>query len=118
MVKRAEDWMSNSLGRWLHPTEHREKPILCPWPIAQPRQLGHASEPSPDRKKEREALQASVVGGRPFGSKSWQEATAKQLGLESTFRSRGRPIKTINGSNPWHYWTAPLVRPSPPATLD
>ena len=62
-----------------------------------PSRLGHAREPSLD-KKDREAVQASVVRGRPFGSESWQEATAKQLGLESTFRSRGRRKMAIDDS--------------------
>ena len=98
MVERAEDWTWNSLWRWLHPTEHQEKPILCPWPIPRPKdwvtRVNRALT-----KKDREAVQASVVRGRPFGSESWQEATAKQLGLESTFRSRGRPKKVIDDSN-------------------
>jgi putative transposase len=34
-----------------------------------------------------------VQRGRPFGSEKWQKATAKRLGLESTFRPRGRPRK-------------------------
>ncbi|MEI8018190.1 MAG: transposase [Schlesneria sp.] len=97
LVERAEDWTWNSLWRWLHPTEHHEKPILCPWPIPRPRdwvtRVNRALT-----KKELEAVQASVVRGRPFGSESWQEATAKQLGLESTFRSRGRPKKAIDDS--------------------
>jgi hypothetical protein len=49
-------------------------------------------------KKERETVQPSVVRGRPSGSESWQEATAKQLGLDSTFPPRGRPKNTIDDS--------------------
>ena len=45
-------------------------------------------------KKDLEEVRTSVVRGRPFGSEAWQESTAKQLGLESTFRARGRPRKT------------------------
>ena len=69
--------------------------FYAPWPIPRPNdwvtRVNRALT-----KKEREAVQASVARGRPFGSESWQEATAKQLGLESTFRSRGRPKKTID----------------------
>ena len=36
MVERTEDWTWNSLWRWLHPTEHQEKPIFRPWPIPRP----------------------------------------------------------------------------------
>jgi putative transposase len=39
MVEWAEDWNWNSLWRWLHPTEHQEKPIFRPWPIACPHDL-------------------------------------------------------------------------------
>ena len=98
MVERAEDWKWNSLWRWLHPTEHQEKPVLCPWPIPRPnnwiRRVNQALT-----RKELEAVQTSVTRGRPFGSISWQEATAKQLGLESTFRNRGRPKKMIDHDN-------------------
>jgi hypothetical protein len=62
-----------------------------------PSRLGHAREPSVD-KKDRETVQASVVRGRSFGLESWQKATAKQLGLESTFRPRSRPKMAIDDS--------------------
>ena len=69
------------------------KPALCPWPIPRPAdwvtRVNRALT-----KKEIEAVQTSVARGRPFGSELWQENTAKQLGLQSTFRSRGRPRKT------------------------
>ena len=67
LVERAEDWTWNSLWRWLHPTEHQEKPILCPWPIPRPRDLVTRVNRALT-KKELEAVQASVVRGRPFGS--------------------------------------------------
>ena len=62
-----------------------------------PSRFGHAREPSVD-KKDREAVPASVVRGCPFGLESWQKATAKQHGLECTFRLRGRPKMAINDS--------------------
>jgi hypothetical protein len=49
-------------------------------------------------KQQRKAVSTSVVRGRPFGSGSWQEVTAKQLGIESTFRPRGRPKMAIDDS--------------------
>ena len=97
MVDRAENWNGNSLWRWLHPTEHQEKPILCPRTIPRPKdrvtRVNRALT-----KKERGALQAAVVRGRLFGEESWQQATAKQLGLESTFRARRRPKKSLDDS--------------------
>ncbi len=48
----------------------------------------------PQTEAELEALRRSVVRGAPFGESSWQERTAKKLGLQSTLRARGRPRKT------------------------
>ena len=45
-------------------------------------------------KLELEALRRSVARGQPFGGPSWQERTAKALGLQSTFRRQGRPRKS------------------------
>jgi putative transposase len=42
---------------------------------------------------ELEALRRSVQRGQPFGGEAWAKRTAKRLGLESTFRARGRPRK-------------------------
>jgi putative transposase len=93
LVERAELWRWSSLWRWLHPSDNKDRPILCPWPIPKPTDwLARVNRAL--TKKEREALQTSVLRSRPFGSEAWQESTAKQLGLQSTFRSRGRPRKT------------------------
>jgi putative transposase len=51
---------------------------------------------SPQTEAELEALHRSVVRGTPFGEASWQEQTAKRLGLQSTLRARGRPWKTAS----------------------
>jgi putative transposase len=94
LVARAEHWRHSSLWRWLHPGDEHDKPALCSWPIARPadwnarvnRALG---------SKELEAVRISVVRGRPFGDEDWQKRTTKRLGLESTFRPRGRPKKAV-----------------------
>jgi putative transposase len=94
LVARAEQWRYSSLWRWLHPGDKDDKPALCPWPIARPadwkarvnRALG---------SKELEAVRISVARGRPFGDEDWQKRTTKRLGLESTFRPRGRPRKAV-----------------------
>jgi putative transposase len=92
LVERAEMWQWSSLWRSLHPSENRDKPVLCPWPIPRPSNwLARVNRAL--TKKEREAVLTSVVRGRPFGSETWQDSTATQLGLQSTFRSRGRPRK-------------------------
>lgn len=46
---------------------------------------------TPQTEVELEALRRSVERGSPFGEASWQERTAKRLGLQSTLRPRGRP---------------------------
>jgi hypothetical protein len=47
----------------------------------------------PQNEAELATLQTAVQRGRPFGSTTWQEITAKKLGLESTFQPCGRPKK-------------------------
>ena len=39
---------------------------------------------------------AYVERGMPYGSERWQKRTAADLGLQSTFRPRGRPTKANN----------------------
>jgi putative transposase len=53
--------------------------------------LAWVNEPQTD--KEMEELRASVIRGRPFDSPAWQARCATMLGLESTFRRRGRQRK-------------------------
>ena len=45
------------------------------------------------RESEREALGQSVKRGRPYGDAAWQSKPTALLGLEHTFRNRGRPRK-------------------------
>jgi putative transposase len=51
----------------------------------------HANQPQGDA--ELEAIQRSVARGQPFGGDAWRAKVTRQLGLESTFRLRGRPRK-------------------------
>ena len=92
LVARAEQWRWSSLWRWLHPGDNKDRPALCPWPIARPADW-QARVNRALTKKELETLRVSVVRGRPFGDEDWQKRTAKRLGLESTFHPRGRPKK-------------------------
>jgi REP-associated tyrosine transposase len=92
LVDRAEDWKWGSLWLREHPRTTEEFPPLCNWPVPRPR----AWESLVNRAQtaaELAALRMSVSRGRPFGAESWQRSMAKQLGLESTFRPRGRPKK-------------------------
>jgi putative transposase len=55
---------------------------------------------APDNASELEDLRSSVRRGRPFGSADWVTVMAKQLGLESTMKSRGRPKRAEKDSRP------------------
>jgi len=90
LVARAEHWRWSSLWRWLHPDDNEDRPALCRWPIARPADW-KARVNRALARKELEAVRVSVARGRPFGDEDWQRRTAKRLGLESTFRPRGRP---------------------------
>jgi putative transposase len=92
LVRRAEDWPWSSLGAKLHAVAAAEAPPLATWPVPRPRAwMAHVNKPQTEA--ELDALRVSIQRGRPFGNAAWQKRTAKQLGLESTFRPRGRPKK-------------------------
>jgi len=90
LVEQADAWRWSSLWHRLHGDEGR---LLDTGPLALPRGWRRHVQ-SPQTEAELEALRRSVVRGSPFGEASWQERTAKRLGLESTLRARGRPWKT------------------------
>jgi len=91
LVTRAQDWRWGSL--WARRAEVTpERPVLAAWPIEPPRDWT-ARVNRPFGPAEEEAVQRSIRRGRPFGSGPWQAQTAARLGLESTFRDRGRPRK-------------------------
>ena len=46
-----------------------------------------------------EAEVKCVQRGRPFGTASWMAKAAKELGLESSLRPRGRPKKSRAGAS-------------------
>ena len=91
LVKRAEDWQWSSL--WLRLNGGaRDGPALSAWPVVRPRNW-RSWVNQPQTPQELEALRLSVQRGRPYGNGGWQKRIAKRLGLESTFRARGRPRK-------------------------
>src|SRR5207248_196178 len=92
LVRRAEAWPWSSLGAGLYAAAAAEAPLLATWPVPRPRKwLEQVNQPQTDA--ELEAVRISIQRGRPFGDAAWQKRTAKRLGLESTFRPRGRPRK-------------------------
>ena len=89
LVTAAEQWRWSSLGlrqrtpppAWLH---DGPAPLPADWA---------AQVNAVQTEAELAALRRSVVRGAPYGSESWQRATAEALGLEATMRPRGRPPK-------------------------
>ena len=92
LVRRAELWPWSSLGVSSHRAAAEEAPPLAAWPLVRPRNWAERVN-QPLTEAEIEAVRVSIQRGRPFGGASWQKRTARRLGLESTFRPRGRPRK-------------------------
>ena len=91
LVDRAEDWRWCSLWR-RESGSAQERGILSEWPVARPADwLERVNGPA--NAAEEEAMRQSLRRGRPFGDADWQQRTAARLGLEKTFRPRGRPKK-------------------------
>ena len=89
MVARAEQWTWSSI--WRRQNEQGVA-MLSDWPVQRPPDwVEFVNEPQ--TQDELEALRRSVNRGCPFGQDSWQKTMVKQLGLEYTLRSRGRPRK-------------------------
>ena len=87
----AQDWQWCSLWR-REKGSPQERGILGEWPVERPRDwVRRVNDPQSER--ELAAVRESIRRGRPFGKPIWQAATAAQLGLEATFRPRGRPKK-------------------------
>jgi putative transposase len=80
------------LGARLHARAAAEAPPLATWPVPRPRTWIEQVN-QPQTEAELVAIRVCIQRGRPFGDLTWQKRTAKRLGLESTFRSRGRPRK-------------------------
>lgn len=91
-VRRAEDWPWSSYS-WRARNDERASTWLHPWPVPMPANwpaLVHEEQSTHDLEK----LRRSVNRGAPYGSANWQARIARQLGLMSALRPRGRPRKT------------------------
>ena len=86
LVRRAEHWRWSSL-RQRGPGSNS---ILSAGPVAIPSDwLNLVNEPQTEA--EVAAIRTSVQRGTPFGGPRWTQRAARELGLESTLRPRGRP---------------------------
>jgi putative transposase len=91
LVQRAEDWRWGSLWR-VQRGKEAHPPQLHPWPVARPADwLEYVNKPPEAR--ETGALRRCANRGSPYGDEAWTQSVAEQLGLESTLRPRGRPVK-------------------------
>jgi putative transposase len=88
LVSRAEDWRWSSL--W-HRSRHTSVPIDDP-PVPLPNDwVRYVNQPQ--TPQELRALRQRIAKGVPLGTNDWVVAVAKELGLPSEIRSRGRPKK-------------------------
>ena len=92
LVERANDWKWCSLQA-RGAAEDGNRPALSAWPIDRPRDWT-ARVNRPFSPNEAAAVMRSIQRGQPFGSAFWQAEVAARLGLESSFRPRGRPRLT------------------------
>ncbi len=90
LVTQAEQWRWSSLHQRVGKGPLRS--FLHPWPVPLPRDWLQRVQ-RPETEAELEAVRRAVQKGQPFGSEAWQGGTAANLGLEFTFRQRGRPKK-------------------------
>ena len=89
LIKRAEDW--RWCGLWVRRYgSDEQRAMLSPWPVPEPRHWLRTVNAALNERA-LEALRLCVNRGRPFGSAGWTERVTKALGLEHTFRDRGRP---------------------------
>lgn len=89
LVRRAEAWPWSSLA-W-RPSRKRPE-MLCDWPVRGPRNwVEHVN--AVQTEAELADLRRSLTRGAPFGADRWTQQIARQLGLESSLRPRGRPRK-------------------------
>ena len=87
----ADAWQWSSLWRREHGTTDDRK-LLSRWPLPRSRRWCEFVN-QPQTEAEVNAIRQVVNKGRPYGSDNWIDKIAKELGLESTMRRRGRPSK-------------------------
>jgi putative transposase len=89
LVNKAEDWQWSSIHRRQFGKDQQKK-LLTSWPVkADNDYLAWLNSPQP--KEELETIRMSVVRGRPYGQEDWTHTMSERLGLQSAWRSRGRP---------------------------
>jgi putative transposase len=90
-VRKAQNWNWSSVGT---PPINTIVPKLDSGPTKR-RKDWLAWVNKPLTKAERDAMQVCIERGQPFGNDKWKSKTAKELGIESSLRARGRPRKNL-----------------------
>ncbi len=91
LVSRAQAWRWGSLYRRTRGTADQQA-LLTESPVPRGRLwLKHVNQAQTDA--ELADIRRSVNRGQPFGTEAWRTKIARKLGLEHTFRPRGRPRK-------------------------
>ncbi len=88
-IRKAQNWFWSSAGT---PPKDFEPVKLHDSPVKK-REDWLAWVNQPMGEVELAAMQVCASRGRPYGNERWQNRIAKELGLESTMRPRGRPRK-------------------------
>jgi putative transposase len=91
LARRAEQWRWGSLWR-MTSGDRAARSWLSAWPLPRPRRWVDLVN-EPQTEAELAALRRCVQRGCPYGEDAWVEQTARELGLETTLRPRGRPRK-------------------------
>jgi putative transposase len=87
LVSRAEDWRWSGLYRRITGSDQW---LVSDWPVPRPDDwIERVNRPMTN--DEMRAIRQCIVRGRPFGTPRWTRETARELGLEHTLRTRGRP---------------------------
>jgi len=95
LVAQAQAWRWSSLWR-REVGDSRAGELLARWPVPRPRAWAtHVN--APQTEAELNAVREAVRRNSPFGSPTWQQTIADQLGLHSTLHPRGRPRKQADG---------------------
>ncbi len=90
LVDRIEEWQWGSLWRRERGSAD-DSSWLQKWPGGVPENWSREMNRGNEAEEELRTIRNCVNRGRPYGNEPWQKRTAASLGLESTFRPRGRP---------------------------
>ena len=92
LIRHAEDWKWSSAFARRQTKQKQPNWLGTPTGIKLPRQWRSWVNKA-QTESELAALRHSVIRGAPFGEDHWRKQSANRLGLNSTLRRRGRPIK-------------------------